>query len=93
MRGSPFLKLQNGIIQKKTFPKGVTVLLGEHYEKEPSMAVNFCMLFPKLVKKRSGEGISTCSSPCEISQYLKWKNILAFLQRGKKSHRTKGIER
>lgn len=67
MQGSPFLKLQNGIIQKEHSPKGVIVLLGERYEKEPSMAVNICMLFHKLVKKRSGESMSTCSSPCEIS--------------------------
>lgn len=89
MRGSPFLKLQNGIIQKE----GVIVLLGECYEKEPSMAVNICLLFPQLVKKRSGESMSTGSSPCEISQYLKQKNILALLEREKKNHRTKGIER
>lgn len=53
------------------------------------MAVNFCMLFPKLVKKRSGESTNTCSLPCEISQYLKWKNILAFLERGKKKSQNK----
>ena len=66
--------------------------MGERYGKEPSMAVNICMLFPKLIKKRSGESMSTCSSPCEISQYLKRKNILALLEREKKNHRTKGLK-
>lgn len=51
--------------------KEIIVLLVELYEKESNMSINICVLFPKLVKKGSGESMSTRSPPCGISQYLK----------------------